>query len=123
MLEKNINEMTIDELIAEVETQHEIVSNARYRAKSCESKAVSMFLVKNNLNGIILHKPTGRKGVLHQNYDNRRFVLIVEFYPLKKNGEESMNKSWDCTVWETYQGIKQNFEKLLEAYEPVDDKR
>lgn len=117
MSEKNIDEMTIDELIAEAEIQHEIASNARCRAKNCESKAVSNFLIENNLNGIILHKPTGSKGVLHQNYDYER--LVVEFYPLKKNGEESMNKKWRCTVWRAYEGFKQNFENFLKVYEPV----
>lgn len=117
MSEKNINEMTIDELIAEAEIQHETATNARHMAKNCESKAVSKFLVENNLNGIILHKPTGKKGVLHQNYDNGR--LIVEFYPLKKNGEESMKKSWNCTAWRAYEGIEHNFENILKVYEPV----
>lgn len=115
MSEKNIDEMTIDELIAEFIKQYEIASNARRKAEIFESDAVEKFLAENSLDGVVLHKPSGKKGVLRQNRNPRR--LEVEFYPLKKNGEESMNKSWNCTVWNIYEEIKQNFENLLKAYE------
>lgn len=116
----NVNQlekMTVDELISEMHKQNEIAGNARRIADECEERAVSKFLIQNNLNGIVLHKPTGKKGFLHKNHDYRG--LVVEFYPLKKNGEESIKKCLDCTEWVACYSHKENFKIFLEKYEPV----
>lgn len=114
----DIKTMTVKELVEESKKQYEIEREAKRRAESCEAEAVAKFLREHSLDGVVLHKPTGKKGVLHKNWDIYR-GLVVEFYPLKKNGEESMNKSLECTEWVSCWGLERNFERFPEVYEPV----
>lgn len=114
----DIRKMTTEELIAESTMQYDIASTARSRAQTCEAQAVSRFLKDNGLNGVVVHKPTGTKGYLRKNYDYRG--LLVDFYPLKKNGEESSRKNEECTEWVACRGTLNNLKKLAETYEPAD---
>lgn len=114
----DIKGMTTDELIEESKRQRKLSRKAESRAKACESEVINKFLREHNLDGTVLHKKTGRKGVLRIIWDicNR---YTVDFYPIKKDGKISKNKSLECTEWATYKGLEWNFEKFPEVYEPV----
>ena len=116
----NIKEMTIDELLAEAKVQRTIESEARYSADNCEREAIYKFLRENRLNGIVIHKNCNIKGQLCVGYDNYS-GYIVDFFPLKKNGEVSNKRDVYCSEWIACLGISENFKRLLTCYEPCED--
>lgn len=112
----NLIEMNIEELIIEAHKQYEISRNAKTIARQCESLAVRKFLEEHGMsNTEIVHKPTGTHGYLRTSWDYRG--LLLDFYPLKKNGEESSRKSEECTEWIACRGLEKNFAHLLTVYE------
>ncbi len=114
-----IEEMDIEELLQEIELQRKIESDARSKASDCEVLAVRKFQEKHNLLGTVVHKETGKKGVLRAKRVELSGRYQVDFYPLKKNGEESKNRDIYLSVWYG-SDLKKNFERLLEAYSSVE---
>lgn len=116
----NTREMTLEELMAEAEAQRKAATDAAHRASICEAQAIELFLLDNGLRGIVIHNKSGKKGRLRITSSNRGDYQ-VNFYPLKKNGEESENRSIDCTEWDSWRKLKENFETMLQAYSSANE--
>lgn len=115
---ERVKQMSIEELIAEMNKQYEIASDAECRAENCRATAVQKFLEENHLDKIVLHKRTNTKGVLHRSYDFGG--VAIDFYPLKENGEESSKRSVECSAWYGCYEFHEALERLKECYEPCD---
>lgn len=55
--------MSVEELIAEMNKQYEIASDAKCRAENCRATAVQKFLEENHLDKIVLHKNKHQRSV------------------------------------------------------------
>lgn len=118
---RNVEKMTIDELIKESVSQHEVASDAENRAKLCERTAIQKFLTENHLDKTILHKRTGTKGQLCLAYETKYKEYVVKFHSLKKNGEISGKAIIECEAWGVWKDLERNFADLLSEYEPCEE--
>ena len=53
---KELNKMSVEELIAEMDKQYKISQNAMSRAKNCQSIVIDKFLAENHLDNIVIQK-------------------------------------------------------------------
>ena len=68
---KKFMEMSVEELIAEMNKQYGIAFDAKCKARKFQEMAIQKFLKENYLDGIVRHKKTNTKGVLRITYDSR----------------------------------------------------
>lgn len=109
----------VSNFLKEAKKYRKAEHEAGNKANSYEITAITNFLKENNLTDVVRHKKTGRKGELFIRLDSYRGYM-VEFYPLKKNGETSQHKSEECTEWTACTGYERCLNNLVKQYEPCE---
>lgn len=115
---KDVELLTVDELVNEVQEMRALSQSATGRANQCEKLALSRFLKENKLNGNVRYKLTKNIGRLQIEWDKYRERYTVKFHQLKKNGDPMVNYNFVCTVYDVYDNLSENFIRLLNSYEP-----
>lgn len=107
-------EMKMNELFAEADTQEKVATQAQQTARAYRIKAIQMFMNDNGLNGTVVHKATGTRGILSL----APYEIRINFYPLKKDGTPSEKRNLGLNVMFSG-GYLEYLENIKNTYETV----
>ena len=108
--------METEQIFSEIEQQRMIEKEARSRANSLERMVFRKISEELKLDKLVIHKETGTVGELH--FDKDGGIIILGFYPLKKNGEVSA-KSKIFLSHRIFTFNQKNLMKCLDDYSPA----